>query len=130
MISFTTFSESDFEEICAYHKKSFEKNSYQSNPDYLNWLYVSNPHRPIETMGWLARDAEQKIVGCIHVMYLPAKYQGRKLVVHSLQNLTVDEDLRSGAGLILVKRALRKSDIAIFPGVFNQLEQTYRALNY
>ncbi|MEM9943944.1 MAG: hypothetical protein AAF939_20455 [Planctomycetota bacterium] len=32
--------------------------------------------------------------------------------------------------MILVKRALRKSDVAIFPGVFNQLEQTYRALNY
>lgn len=130
MISFDTFSESDFDEISAFHKKSFEKNSYQSNPEYLKWLYVSNPHRSSDTMGWIARDAERRIVGCIHVMYLPAEYQGKKLAVHSLQNLTVDQDLRSGAGMILVKRALRKSDIAIFPGVFNQLEQTYRALNY
>lgn len=130
MISFDTFSESDFDEISAFHKKSFEKNSYQGNPDYLAWLYVSNPHRPKDTMGWIARDAQRRIVGCIHVMYLPAEYNGQQLVVHSLQNLTVDEDLRSGAGMILVKRALRGSDVAIFPGVFNQLEQTYRALNY
>ena len=128
MISFAQYTSADLEQLTQFHRKSFGANSYQANPNYLTWLYDENPNGPSIPTGWIARDETGTIVGCIHTMHLTAGNQ--ETVILSLQNLIVDEEYRGGVGMLLVKRALKNAGIAIFPGVANDLAETYRAIRY
>ncbi len=64
------------------------------------------------------------------MMYLGAEQDGRALRIHSLQNLIVDEEYRSGAGIMMVKQAMQAADITLFPGVAPELAKAYKAMKY
>lgn len=130
MITVAPYEQGCAEALCAFHAASYGASSYQANPDYLRWLYHENPAGADVPKGWIARGDDGGIVGCVHLMYLRGGSGGQPLHVHSLQNLVVDEKLRAGVGMLLVKRALRGADIAIFPGVAAALADVYRAIRY
>lgn len=111
-----------------YHAAAFDASSYQASERYMHWLYAANPFD--KSPAGLVLLSEETIVGVIHVMVLPGRAQTEALVIHSLQNLIVDEEFRAGTGQLLVKKALREADIGVFPGVAEPLARTYRVMRY
>lgn len=116
--------------LLAFHKQQYNEYAYQTSLEYLGWLYDDNPCT-WQTSPEILKDAAAGTVrGCIHTMSLPAQVDTTAIKIASLQNLIVEPELRGGAGQILVKRAVRKAGLAIFPGVAGDLVESYRALRY
>lgn len=130
MIAITAYTPADRDALLRFHAASFGPSSYQAKTQYLTWLYEENPARCPESCGWIARNTAEKIVGCLHVMPFASGPGAAGLRIHTLHNLIVDEAVRGGVGMVLVKRALRGADITVFPGVAPELAKTYRAIRY
>ncbi len=129
-IKFARLTSVDFGRVQSFHRRVYGADSYQANSHYLRWLYLDNPFREMEPTCLAAVSTEGAVVGCIHVMRLAAEQEGRAMRIHSLQNLIVDEEYRSGAGILMVKQAMQAADITLFPGVAPELAKAYKALKY
>jgi hypothetical protein len=130
MLTVRRYNDADEEHILAFHREFFGDNSYQATSAYLQWLYQDNPFQESEPPCFILHGNDDTIVGCIHSMALSAVSPTKTYRVRSLQNLVVDTAYRGGAGMILVKRALKDADVVIFPGVGGVLANAYRAMKY
>jgi hypothetical protein len=116
--------------LLAFHKQQYGEYAYQASLEYISWLYDDNPCSWQSSPEILKDAAAGTVRGCIHTMSLPALMDTAVIEIASLQNLIVEPELRGGAGQILVKRAVRKAGLAVFPGVAGDLVESYRALRY
>lgn len=116
--------------LLAFSATWFGRNTYQGSEQYLRWLYEEHPF----TRGFkdclLAKNGEGQIVGCIHKFPLPCEIDGRRLTLASLQNLMIDKTMRSGPGILLLKRAIKSEQLALAPGVAGALREAYRRFGY
>jgi hypothetical protein len=130
MLTVRRYNDADEEHILAFHREFFGDNSYQATSAYLQWLYRDNPFQESEPPCFILHENDDTIVGCIHSMALSAVSPTKTYRVRSFQNLVVDTAYRGGAGMILVKRALKDADVVVFPGVGGVLANAYRAMKY
>lgn len=131
MISFEPFNlYSDLDPLLAFSATWFGRNAYQASARYLHWLYEEHP----ATRGFedclLAKDRSGHIVGCIHKFLIPCDIDGRRLTLASLQNLMIDEKMRSGPGILLLRRSIKGEELALAPGVSGALREVYRRFGY
>jgi hypothetical protein len=130
MLNVRRYTDADEATLLAFHRSMFGPNSYQSTSAYLHWLYRDNSFNDGEPPCFVLCAEDGMIIGCIHTMVLRTASVANDFKIHSLQNLVVDVQHRSGAGMILVKRALKGADVVIFPGVGGSLARAYRAMKY
>lgn len=115
--------------MLALSRVQFGAASYQADWRYFDWLYLANPAgRGFADCILAVQD--DKPVGLIHRMNLPATQAGNPRTVVSLQNHFMAAEARSGAGLLLLNRATRGDVTAFSPGVQGRLAQAYRRLGY
>lgn len=127
-ISFRNVKESDVSPLLAFSGQMFGAREYQSFPAYLDWLYRDNPHgRGLQDA--IIAVADDKIVGMVHRMALPATGPTGAATLLSLQNHVIAPDLRGGAGIMLLRHASRNA-ITFSPGVHGRLGEAYRRLGY
>ena len=129
MIRFRAFQQSDSDAVRALSREQYGEDSYQADVRYFDWLYRANPSAR-GSQDCLVADQDGKIVGAIHRMVLAGHGGSSDKVVLSLQNHFMAPDARSGAGLLLLKRATRDGDVAFSPGVQGRLAESYRRLDY
>lgn len=129
MIRFRAFQPSDLDAVLALSRAQYGADSYQADVRYFDWLYRANPCGR-GTQDCLVADQDGAVVGAIHRMVLAGRGDGQDKIVLSLQNHFMTPDARSGAGLLLLKRATRDGDVAFSPGVQGRLAESYRRLDY
>lgn len=129
MIRFRAFQQCDLDAVLALSRAQYGADAYQADPRYFDWLYSDNPWGR-GTHDCLVADQDGQVVGAIHRMVLAAHGGGENKVVLSLQNHFMTPQARSGAGMLLLKRATRNGDVAFSPGVQGRLAESYRRLGY
>ena len=60
------FKESLIDSYNKFVLKNFGRNSYQSNSEYINWLYFKNPYGRGYSDFLLVLDKSKNVVGCVH----------------------------------------------------------------
>ena len=131
MISFEPFDPStDLGPLLAFSATWFGRDAYQGSEQYLRWLYEDHPFARGFKDCLLAKDENGRIVGCIHKFPLPCEVDGRRLTLASLQNLMIDKKMRSGPGILLLRRAIKGEQLALAPGVIGALREVYRRFGY
>lgn len=70
------------------------------------------------------------MVGCMHRMRLPLAGAGGADELASLQNHIVSPDVKSGVGLMLLRRSAKEAAVAFSPGVNARLAEAYRQLRH
>ena len=129
MIRFSQLVESDLPELLEFSATWFGGGQYQALPEYVRWLYPNNAFSN-EASCLIAKEDGGGIVGCIHIMRLEAWNGVQSFKINSLQNLMMAENYRGGAGLLLLRKALKNADISIAPGVAGDLATAYSELGY
>jgi len=115
--SIVPFTETLADEYFQFARHSFGQGAYQANPDYLHWLYSSSPFtQGVGVDLRLAVDAAGRVIGCIHCMRMPWRWQGETLCVPSLHNTMVATGHRKGIGGLLLGQAFRGELHAFAPG--------------
>ena len=71
---------------------------------------------------------DDKVIGCIHKMYLPWNIGGERVRVPSLHNLMMAGEHRSGGGFWLLKRSLNGEQHAVIPSSLPPLSIVYRQM--
>ncbi len=107
----------------------FGAEGYQQMRRYLDWLYRANPAGRGYADCLVARRGEA-IVGAIHRMQLPLTGPDGALSLAVLHNHFVADDIRSGPGVLLLRRAVKDVDIGFAPGVQAPLDGIYRRLGF
>jgi hypothetical protein len=107
----------------------FGRNSYQHLERYMDWLYRSNPAGRGFGDCLVARQ-EGAIVGCMHRMILPLAGPGSQGVLAVLHNHFVQDTVRAGAGVLLLRRAVKDAQAGFAPGVQAPLDEIYRRLGF
>jgi len=107
----------------------FGAEGYQQHRRYLDWLYGANPTSRGLADCLVARQGEA-VVGCMHRMMLPLAGPESAGLIGVLHNHFVTEPVRSGPGVLLLRRAIRQIDAAFAPGVQAPLDEVYRRLNF
>src|ERR1039457_4412877 len=130
MVSFRSLDiECDLPSLLAFSARAYENTAYQASERYVRWLYEEHPAARGPKDCLLAVDGKE-ILGCIHRMPLPGRYGEQRFTLVSLQNHIVDERLRGGAGVLLLRQAVRGEQAVFSPGVHGRLSEAYRRLGY
>lgn len=117
------------DDLLQFSRATFGERSYQGTSRYLRWLYEANPYSKGLDDCLLALD-DGAVVGCMHRMRLPCAGASGIGELTSLQNHIVAPDVRSGVGLMLLRRSAREADVALSPGVNARLAVAYRQLGH
>ena len=126
MIAFHELDDALRPALLAASARHFGAAGYQADDRYLQWLYRRNPTSRGLCEGIVAVQ-DGTVVGCMHRLMLPLR-DGRRLA--ALHNHFVDPAVRSGSGVLLLRRATRDADIAVAPGVEEKLGPIYRRLRF
>lgn len=129
MIRFGKLAEYEVSSLLAFSAQWFGHGEYQSSANYIRWLYAENAFSP-DAVCLVAKDDSDSIIGFIHNMRLEATCETGSLKINSLQNLMIAEKFRGGAGLLLLRKAMKDADISIAPGVVGDLAKAYVELGY
>ncbi|HEV2079638.1 MAG TPA: hypothetical protein VGR19_07060, partial [Allosphingosinicella sp.] len=117
------------DDLLRFSRAEFGERSYQGTRRYLDWLYGENPHaKGLQDCLVAVRDGA--IVGCMHRMRLPLAGAGGADELHSLQNHIVSSTVKSGVGLMLLRRSAKEAPVAFSPGVNARLAEAYRQLGH
>jgi hypothetical protein len=117
------------DDLLRFSRAVFGERSYQGTRRYLDWLYAGNPlSRGLSDC--LVAVEDGKIVGCMHRMRLPLAGAGGAGILDSLQNHIVSPDVKSGVGLMLLRRSAKEAEVAFSPGVNARLAEAYRQLRH
>lgn len=109
--------------------KAFGPNSYQSNPDYLRWLYEENPAtRGISDALVAVRGSE--LVGCIHKMRMRWYLSGTIAEIPSLHNTMVLPNHRFGIGGLLIAKSLKGEKAVFVPGAVGEVADLLGRLGF
>jgi hypothetical protein len=129
LIRFGKLAEHETASLLAFSAQWFGQGQYQASANYLRWLYDENAFsRDADCL--VAKDDSDNIAGCIHIMRIEAAGETEPLMINSLQNLMIAERFRGGAGLLLLRKAMKDADISIAPGVVGDLAKAYAELGY
>jgi hypothetical protein len=111
-------------------RRNFGRRSYQSSPEYIEWLYLKNPYGRGYADFVLVLDESDAVVGCLHKMrfVFRDKRSGSMANCASIHNLMVDKNHRSGAGFLLIRETLGTEAQFVVPGVVGALSESYRKL--
>lgn len=130
MVSFRSLDiERDLPSLLTFSERIYGKTAYQASERYVRWLYEEHPAARGPKDCLLAVDGKE-VLGCIHRMPLPGRNGEQRFTFVSLQNHIVDERLRGGAGVLLLRQAVRGEQAAFSPGVHRRLSEVYRRLGY
>jgi hypothetical protein len=114
------------DDLLRFSRAVFGERAYQGTRRYLDWLYGENP--AAQGLGdCLVAVEDGAVVGCMHRMRLPLAGGGE---LTSLQNHIVSPDVKSGVGLMLLRRSAKEAQVAFSPGVNARLAQAYRQLRH
>lgn len=117
------------DDLLRFSRVVFGERSYQGTQAYLDWLYAENPcAKGFEDC--LVAVEEEEIVGCMHRMRLPLAGHAGAQTLDSLQNHIVSPDVKSGVGLMLLRRSAKEAEAAFSPGVNARLAAAYRQLRH
>jgi hypothetical protein len=119
----------DLPSLLAFSEHAYGKSAYQASERYIHWLYEEHPVARGPEDCLLAVDGKA-VVGCIHRMPLPGRHGEQRFIFVSLQNHIVDKRVRGGAGLLLLRQAVRGEQAVFSPGVSGRLSEAYRRLGY
>jgi hypothetical protein len=119
----------DVAALLSLSRRQFGADAYQAQPRYLDWLYRANPASQGPSDCFVA-DQDGVPAGCIHRMMLPLTIAGEPGMLASLQNHFMVPHARSGAGMMLLRRAVRDVALGFSPGVAGKLGDVYRRLGY
>ena len=117
----------------AYHlfaRKCFGKESYQSNENYIAWLYQENPLSRRDDDFLIGLSEDGRVVGCLHKMRLNWRHQGDSVEVPAFHNYMVDPDFRHAAGFFLLMKALSNEQHALMPGAGSASSELYQKLGF
>ncbi len=129
MISFGPLkSDADVERLLAASAAEFGAEGYQRHRRYLDWLYRGPAARGLSDC-LVARRGDE-IVGAMHRMILPTEGPDGAGTLGVLHNHFVDDAVRSGPGVLLLRRATKDVGIAFAPGVQAPLDEIYRRLGF
>lgn len=118
----------DVDGLCRASQLEFGSEGYQHMGRYLEWLYRRNPAGRGTADCLIARQ-DDAVVGCMHRLMLPLRSrEGDLLAV--LHNHFVAEAVRSGPGVLLLRRAVKDVAAGFAPGVQAPLDQVYRRLAF
>lgn len=126
MIAFRELDDAHRSRLLAASSRHFGLGSYQADSGYLHWLYERNPASHGMRDCIVATQGEA-VVGCMHRLMLPMN-GGRRLA--ALHNHFVDPSIRSGSGVLLLRRSTRDADVAVAPGVEEKLGPIYQRLRF
>lgn len=115
--------------LLRFSRAVFGEPSYQGTSRYLQWLYTKNPYTKGLNDCLIALD-NGAVVGCMHRMRLPCAGMEGVNELTSLQNHIVAPSVRSGVGLMLLRRSAKEAQLAFSPGVNARLAEAYRQLGY
>jgi predicted N-acetyltransferase YhbS len=117
------------DDLLRFSRTVFGERSYQGTRRYIDWLYGANPFA--QGLGdCLVAVEDEAVVGCIHRMRLPLAGAAGADGLTSLQNHIVSPKVKSGVGLMLLRRCAKEAAIAFSPGVNGRLAQAYRQLRH
>lgn len=112
-------------------KSAFGGAAYQGLPAYLRWLYDESPlSRGRDRDFHLAVTAEGDVAGCIHVLRTTWALRNDIIVVPSPHNTIVLPEHRSGAGGLLIARALRGEPHVFIPGAVGEVASLLKRLDF
>ena len=130
MTAFRAFDfERDFAALRDFSRRMYGPRAYQASERYYRWLYREHPAAD-SSQGCLLVVEGDSIVGCLHRMPLPARDSRGNFTLVSLQNHIVEERLRGGIGILLLRRAVSGEAAVFSPGVSGRLSEAYRRLGY
>lgn len=130
MISFGSLRPgADVDHLLRASATEFGAEGYQQHRRYLDWLYDANPAARGLADCLVARQGEA-VVGCMHRMMLPLAGPEAPGLIGVLHNHFVTEAVRSGPGVLLLRRATKNVDAAFAPGVQAPLDEVYRRLGF
>lgn len=117
------------DDLLGFSRAVFGERSYQGTNDYLQWLYRENPFA--KGIGdCLVAIEDGAVVGCMHRMRLPCAGLAGVDELTSLQNHIVAPTVKSGVGLMLLRRSAKEAALAFSPGVNARLAMAYRQLGH
>ena len=110
--------------------RNFGRNSYQSNSEYINWLYFKNPYGRGYSDFLLALDNSKNVAGCVRkIRYEILNTEtNTKYSCTSIHNLMVDIEHRNGVGFLLIRDFLKNEKSFLIPGVIGMLSDSYKNL--
>jgi hypothetical protein len=95
----------------------------------MDWLYGTNPAARGPEDCLVARQ-QGTVVGCMHRMILPLAGPGSQGVLAVLHNHFVQDTVRAGPGVLLLRRAVKDAQAGFAPGVQAPLDEIYRRLGF
>lgn len=110
-------------------KKAWGKNSYQSTPSYIKWLYYENPSLHKKEKDFLLIVTKNKnVVGCIHKLRMSWISEGVHIEIPAVHNLYVDEQYRGSHALPLMLESFNDDEQVLIPGAIPPVSTIYEKL--
>ena len=111
-------------------RKCFGEQAYQSNKNYIAWLYQENLLSRQEDDFLIGVLEDGRVIGCLHKMRLNWNYRGNIVEVPAFHNYMVDPDFRHAAGFFLLMKALSNEQHALMPGTGRVTSEIYEKLGF
>lgn len=112
-------------------KLNFGRYSYQSQAEYIEWLYNQNPFSGSYDNFLIVLDEFYNIVGCVHTLAFKARSLSNAenvIDIKSVHNLMVDKNHRNGVGFLLLMSILKQKKPFMVPAVVGDLSKSYKNL--
>ncbi len=122
------YSKDLYPAYAAFANRAWGDGCYQGTRRYLSWLYESTRSPMPRPEDFLVAVSRGSVVGCMHKMRLVWKIEGQLVEVPALHNWIVDEQFRSGVGLVLLTKAMRSDKHAYISSAAGDLATVYRKL--
>lgn len=122
------YESSRYEAYATFAETAYGRGCYQASRGYLEWLYGVERSPAPRRDDFLVAVAGDRVVGCLHKMRLLWRSGGELLEVPALHNWIVDEEFRSGVGLVLLMKALRSERHAYISSAAGDLASVYHKL--
>lgn len=108
--------------------RQFGPTTSAANERYLRWIYEQNPFGGRWADSLMAVTSAGEVVGCVHAMRVPWRFNNESVVVPANHNLVVAPEYRQGVGTRMVIQAIQRHDLSIIPSAVEPLGMLYRRL--
>jgi hypothetical protein len=122
------YNHANYAAYAAFANRAWGDGCYQASRSYLSWLYEVERTPMPRPDDFLVALSSGAVVGCMHKMRVLWKSEGRLVEVPALHNWIVDEQFRSGVGLVLLTKAMRSDRHAYISSAAGDLATLYRKL--
>ena len=129
-IDWVSYNSSHFQAYRDFARKCFGEKAYQSNKNYIAWLYQENTLSRREDDFLIGILEDGRVIGCLHKMRLNWSYRGKIVEVPAFHNYMVAPDFRHAAGFFLLMKALSNEQHALIPGAGAVTSELYQKLGF